>query len=151
MNNHDCAVAVLEAHREARRWTDDAVAADLLAQLGLDPSAEAKNAVLPAAPGITEDEVVALEAAAKEAMDKAHAARAELHGQVHAASDAMTVALMSHSQLADAPVPLSNPIPSQQGSAQVGTVPPAAHPAFPAPPAAPAPVMPAHPVAPAAS
>lgn len=128
MNNHDCAVAVLEAHREARRWTDDAVAADLLAQLGLDPSAEAKNAVLPAAPGITEDEVVALEAAAKEALDKAHAARAELHGQVHAA---LVVAVPVHEPVAIHPGP--------------------SHPAFPAPPAAPAPVMPAPPVVPAAS
>ena len=38
MNNLDCALGVLAKHREARRWTDEAVAADLLAQLRLEPS-----------------------------------------------------------------------------------------------------------------
>ena len=47
MNNMECAVRCLESHREARGWTDSAVATDLLAQLGLDPEGEAKNAVVP--------------------------------------------------------------------------------------------------------
>lgn len=81
MNNFDCAVAVMKAHREARNWTDEDVARDLVAQLGLDPAGEAANAkpVIPA--GITEDEVVAHENAAKEAVAKAEAARAALEAQ----------------------------------------------------------------------
>jgi hypothetical protein len=46
MTNLECAIAALEAHREARLWTDEAVAADLMVRLGLDPAAE----VSPAAP-----------------------------------------------------------------------------------------------------
>jgi hypothetical protein len=85
MNNMECAIACLTAHREARGWTDQAVAADLLAQLGLDPEGEAKNAVVPHDPTmITEDEVVAHETAAKEAVDKAKAARDKLHAQTEA-------------------------------------------------------------------
>lgn len=38
--NLECAMAVLAQHREARNWTDAAVAVDLLAQLGLDPAGE---------------------------------------------------------------------------------------------------------------
>lgn len=44
MTNLECAVAVLTKHREARQWTDEAVAADLLAQLGLDAAAEVTDA-----------------------------------------------------------------------------------------------------------
>lgn len=40
MTNLETAVAVLERHREARRWDDRDVAADLLAQLGLDPAGD---------------------------------------------------------------------------------------------------------------
>ena len=40
MNNLDCALAVLAKHREARRWTDEVVAADLLSQLQIEPSGE---------------------------------------------------------------------------------------------------------------
>lgn len=79
MDNLECAMAVLVAHREARQWDDRAVAVDLVAQLGLDWAGEAKYAKPVSAPGITEDEVLAHEAAAKEAMDKAAAARAELN------------------------------------------------------------------------
>jgi hypothetical protein len=86
MNNLECAVAVLSSHREARQWADEAVAADLLDQLGLDAAGEAKNArVVINTPLITEDEVVAAETAAKEAADKAAAARAALDAQNAAA------------------------------------------------------------------
>lgn len=81
MNNYDCAVAVLVAHREARQWTDEAVARDLLAQLDVDPVGEAKNAKPVVAADISEDEVLAHEAAAKEAVDKAKAAREALEAQ----------------------------------------------------------------------
>jgi hypothetical protein len=40
MNNLECVISVLERHREARRWADEAVARDLLAALGLDEKAE---------------------------------------------------------------------------------------------------------------
>jgi len=79
--NLECAVSVLSGHREARQWTDEAVAADLVAQLGLDPAGEAKNAKPVVMPGITEDEVVAHETAAKEATVKAKAARDALNAQ----------------------------------------------------------------------
>lgn len=51
MTNLECAVAVLAQHREARKWTDTAVAVDLLAQFGLDPAGEAADpaAAAPAA------------------------------------------------------------------------------------------------------
>lgn len=44
MTNLETAVAILAKHREARQWTDEAVAADLLAQLGLDAAAEVTDA-----------------------------------------------------------------------------------------------------------
>lgn len=80
MTNLECVCAVLAAHREMRMWDDQTVATDLVTQLGLDPDGEAQNAK-PVAPTITEDEVVALEAAAQEAADKAHAARDALNAQ----------------------------------------------------------------------
>lgn len=81
MNNHECVIRVLTSHREARGWTDEAVCSDLLAQLGLDPADEAKNAAPAVDPGISEDEVRSLEAVAKEATDKAEAARAAFNAQ----------------------------------------------------------------------
>jgi hypothetical protein len=77
----EAVIAALAAHREARQWNDEVVAADLIAQLGLKPDGEAKNAKPAMAPGITEDEVLAHEAAAKEATDKAKAARDALNAQ----------------------------------------------------------------------
>lgn len=44
MNNLECAVGVLASHREARRWADETVALDLLAQLGLEATDEATHA-----------------------------------------------------------------------------------------------------------
>ena len=63
MTNLECAIAVLAKQREARRWTDEAVALDLLAQLGLDVAGEAKNAAPVIDPALIEAEVVAAEAA----------------------------------------------------------------------------------------
>ena len=47
MTNLECAIAVLATHREARRWTDEAVAADLMVQLKLDPQAVVGPAQMP--------------------------------------------------------------------------------------------------------
>jgi hypothetical protein len=81
MNNRECVVNVLASHREARQWTDEAVADDLLRQLDLDPEGEAKNAAPVVDPGISEDEVRAHEEAAKQATDKARAAREAFDAQ----------------------------------------------------------------------
>lgn len=82
MNNIDCIIAVLRSHREARAWTDEAVALDLLAQLGLDFDGDAKNARPAADPSLmTEEEVQAHETAAKQAADKAKEAREKLTAQ----------------------------------------------------------------------
>jgi hypothetical protein len=78
MTNLEAVIAVLVTHREARRWTDQAVAIDLLAQLGLEVGGDAAHATPLVDPGITEDEVVAAEKVAQEAFDKAKAARAAL-------------------------------------------------------------------------
>jgi hypothetical protein len=89
MTNLECVIAVLISHREARRWTDEAVAHDLLAQLGLDAAGDAKNAVTPVDPSlVTEAEVVAAETAAQEAADKAKAARDALDAQHEAGAEA---------------------------------------------------------------
>jgi hypothetical protein len=83
MNNHEAVVATLARHREARQWSDDAVARDLMQQLDLNPTGEASKARLLVDPAlITEDEVVAHETAAKVAHQKATEARAKLNGQV---------------------------------------------------------------------
>jgi hypothetical protein len=81
MTNLQAVIAILAAHREGRKWTDEAVAADLVAQLGLDPAGDAKNAAPVIDPGITEAEVVAHEQAAQDAVDKAVAARNTLNAQ----------------------------------------------------------------------
>jgi hypothetical protein len=46
MNNYEATVAILRSQREARAWTDEAVASDLLTQLGVDPAGEAKKATV---------------------------------------------------------------------------------------------------------
>lgn len=75
MTNLACVIAVLAAHRQARIWTDEFVAADLLARLRLDPAAYAP---------IAESEVLAHEAAAKAAADMAKVARGAFNAQVAA-------------------------------------------------------------------
>ena len=85
VTNLECTVHVLAVHREARGWTDESVAADLLEQLGLDPAGRAKNAApIPNPDAISEDSVVALENAAKEAAEKAKQARADYKAQQEA-------------------------------------------------------------------
>lgn len=85
MTNLECAVAVLASHREGRKWHDPAVAADLLAQLGVDPEGEASNAVTRADPLlVSELEVLAAEAAAKDATEKAKGLRDQLLAQEQA-------------------------------------------------------------------
>ena len=80
--NLEAAVAVLKSHRDARGWSDAAVATDLLAQLGLDATGNAKHAKPVVDPNqITEAEVVAHETAAQQAADKAKHARAQLTAQ----------------------------------------------------------------------
>jgi hypothetical protein len=101
--NSECAINVLKTHREARGWTDQAVTADLLVQLGLDPAAEAKNAVAVVDPSlVTEAEVVAAEAAAKEAVDKARAARDALNAQAEAEAKARADVAADQAQAAKA-------------------------------------------------
>jgi hypothetical protein len=80
MTNHEVAVGILHRHRRANTWTDEAVADDLLAQFGLKPDAEAKNA--PVHPdSITDEHVAAAEAAAKAAADHVAALHAKRRGQ----------------------------------------------------------------------
>lgn len=89
MNNFECVVAVLSAHRDARAWADHAVANDLLEQLGLDPEADAKNAKPVIDPNmLTEDQVKAAEDAADVAVKKAKEAREALSKQEHNEVDA---------------------------------------------------------------
>lgn len=76
MNNLDCTLSILEAHRNARAWSDSAVANDLLNQLGLDPKADAANPAPVVDP--EEAEVAMAEAHAKDVMARAMAARAKL-------------------------------------------------------------------------
>ena len=40
MSNFEYAVEVLFRHREARQWTDEAVARDMLARFGIDPAGD---------------------------------------------------------------------------------------------------------------
>lgn len=90
MNNLDCVMNAIEAHRIGGQWTNEAVARDILGQLGLDTNAEAKNAAppLPDPNIVTEDEVAQAELAAKQAQDKADEARAKLAAQqAEAAAD----------------------------------------------------------------
>jgi hypothetical protein len=99
--NQQAAVNVLEVHRTSGTWTPETVAADLLAQLSLDPGAPAKNAKPIHDPNaITEDEVVAHETAAQIATDKAKAARAELEAQKKAAADEAKAASAEDKQAA---------------------------------------------------
>jgi hypothetical protein len=86
MNNRECVLAVLTKHREARAWDDGAVADDLLMQLDIDPTAEAKNATkVRADTDALAAEIAAAEVAAKEADDKVAALRSQLDAVLKAA------------------------------------------------------------------
>ncbi len=92
-SNYDAIYNLLESHRKAGQtggagWTPEAVTNALLALLELDATAAAKNAPPVVPPGITEDEVRALEAAAKDAETKAKDARAALDARTKAADGA---------------------------------------------------------------
>lgn len=86
MTNYDAVVAILRTQREARQWTDEAVATDLCTQLGLDPQGEATHATVSSGDpqAVTEDDVTAHEQAAYNAQQKAKEARAELNAQQQA-------------------------------------------------------------------
>lgn len=97
--NRECVVATLASHRQAGQWTDESVADDLVAQLGLRPDADAKNAKPIVDPSLmSEDEVIAAEAQAKEVSDKAKAARATFDAQRRDAQQAEREASRSQSQ-----------------------------------------------------
>ncbi len=69
MTNHECLAALLERERHARQWTDEGVAAVILAHLGIDPNA------------IPESDVHKAEEAAADAAAKAKAARETFEAQ----------------------------------------------------------------------
>lgn len=82
MNNLECVMSALASHREARRWSDETVAIDILAQLGMDTEADAANAKpVVDHDAVTEESVVAAEAAADVAVGAATEARAALDAQ----------------------------------------------------------------------
>lgn len=100
MNNFECVVATLARHREARRWTDEAVAHELCAELGIDEAGEAKNATrIPVDPAITEAEVVAAETTARQAGEKAAAQRATFEANRRDAAAGDKVAGLSGDEL----------------------------------------------------
>lgn len=113
MTNLECVIAALAAHREARQWDDAVVAADLVAQLGLNPDGNAAKAKPHNMPGITEAEVVAHEAAAKEAALKAEAARAALKAQSAEMADVAPPPML----------PVSPPMPGQGVDYRLTTAP----------------------------
>jgi hypothetical protein len=91
MTNLECVMYALAKHREARQWSDEAVALDLLAQLGVDPGGDAAHAAPLVDPSlVTEDQVVAAERTAQEALEKAKNARAALDAQARDEPQNMT-------------------------------------------------------------
>lgn len=87
--NRECVVAALEQHRLGGAWNPEAVADDVIAQLGLKPDSDAKNAKPIVDPNaLSEDEVRAAEAQAKEAQDKAKAVREQFNAQQREANQA---------------------------------------------------------------
>jgi hypothetical protein len=116
MTNLECTLNVLAMHREARGWSDEAVATDLLTQLSLDPAGTAKNATTPAPDPavVTEADVAVAETAAGVATDKAEAARGALHAQTAAtaqthADEAAAQAKAAHAAAAPAAHPVAAP------------------------------------------
>jgi hypothetical protein len=123
VTNLECALNVLAMHREARGWSDEAVATDLLTQLSLDPAGTAKNATTPAPDPavVTEADVAVAETAAGVATDKAEAARASLHAQTAAtaqthADEAAAQAKTAHDAAAPATHPAAAPASHAAGS-----------------------------------
>ncbi len=89
MNNMECAIAVLASHRAARQWTDEAVAAEMLAQLGLDPAGVAAHATPPSPDDL--DSLV-VEAEQRDFEAEAKAADAERIAEIRAMQSAQAVA-----------------------------------------------------------
>lgn len=87
MTNLELVISILAKHREARMWADESVAADVLAQLGVDPAAAMK---------VTEAEVLAAEAAAQEATDRAVAYRAALVAALTPAAEPLSEGEPTH-------------------------------------------------------
>lgn len=71
MTNLEITVAALLFHREARKWDDGAVAADLMAKLGLDPDAVPAHMTEPV-PGITYEHLHEAEGFAQKAIEAYH-------------------------------------------------------------------------------
>jgi hypothetical protein len=113
----DCVIATLLRHREARHWSDAAVAADLVGQLGLDPGGEAANPTSVVDPSlVTDDQVVAAEAAADKAGREAGDLRSALNAQnarVEPELDAF-----ASSPFVTTPLPTSPPIEVNAADAQ---------------------------------
>lgn len=83
MTNLDCALAVLMKHSKGCMWPELSFVVELLAQLGLELHAEAKNAANAALvfDDVNEDRVHALEAAARVSIAKYQAALDATHAQ----------------------------------------------------------------------
>jgi hypothetical protein len=79
--NREVLVHTLATHRHGRAWTDEAVADDVLQQLGVDPAGEAKHARSMPQNGLSEDEVVQQETIARQHSEKAQDMRRQFQGQ----------------------------------------------------------------------
>lgn len=87
MTNLECCLAVILHHREARQWSDAAVATDLIAQLGLDPSGVAAKANPALDPSlVTPDQVASAEKDAERSAAWMHELRGRMEAQQKAAA-----------------------------------------------------------------
>ena len=114
MNNLACTMGIILKHREARDWSDSAVAMDLLNQLGLDTMGEAKNPAPVADP--MEAEVEKAEANAKVATETAKTLRAEFDAKGGPNGYGQTAAAQSDTVTASADTKVVLPPPAQSPS-----------------------------------
>ena len=134
--NAEAATAILEKHRLARRWDDAVVAADLLAQLDLDPAGVAAKAAVVATVALAD--VEAATAAARAAAwqyqiadDKASKLRAEYEDQqiaARAGATGQTVKIVEGSippKAPAAPLPNNPPNPPNPSAQQAASQHPA--------------------------
>lgn len=126
MTNLEAVVAALASHREARAWDDTAVARDILGQLGMDEGGNAAKARPLVDPGISEDEVLQAEAVAKQAAEKAKAARDALDAQKADGSADAKVGEHNPPNRADAERAAHSDDPTQPKQQETRPVPPAA-------------------------
>ncbi len=103
MTNMECAIAVLAAHREARAWTDEAVATELLWQLGLTPDGVAANVAPPS------------DLAVAEAADAAAVAEEQARFEADAKADADRIAEIRATQAAQVAANRRPFFPNQRG------------------------------------